>query len=375
MTPDLEGENGLEAVPMPRIWGTNRRRLLREGAPLTPLQRLQGFSADQFENFVNEWVHGYLGPQYHGVEMRRGAGDKGRDIIGWVDPVGVTPRRWDNFQCKHYKDALTPTDIWVEIGKLVYFVATGVLSMPRAYYFVTAKGAGSKLLDLLASPEELREQLRTEWSSRCESAITKKKSVRLEGAVATCVDSLDFAIFRSLSPTDLIEQHGKTRYHKLVFGLGLEERPRPGVTPPEVEPKESRYVAEFLEAASEEAGVPLLKADDVDGHTEIAQTFRHARQCFYEAEQLKEFARDSLPDDADFEELKDDVYDGVLPTVAGAHSNGYKRLLKTSEAVLSLQLDRSALREVISSKHRVGVVHHLVNEDRIVWVSRNAAKK
>jgi hypothetical protein len=366
---------GLAAVPKPHSWGSNRRRLLREGAPITPLQRLELFSADEFENFVNEWVHGYLASQYQGVEMRRGAGDKGRDIIGWVDPSGVTPRRWDNFQCKHYKDPLTPSDIWVEIGKLVYFIAAGVLSVPRNYYFVTAKGTGSTLLDLLANPEELRTQLRAQWSARCEKAITKKTTVRLEGEVATCFDALDFSIFKAVSPTELIEQHGKTRYHKLVFGLGLETRPRPGVTPPEVAPEESRYVQQFLEAASEEVGTALAEAGDLKPHTLIEQTFRHARQCFYETESLKEFARDSLPDDSDFEELKDDVCDGVLPTVSSAHPNGYKRLLKTTEAVVALQLDRSVFREVLSSKHRVGVVHHLVNEDRITWVDQNEAKK
>ncbi|HQR65780.1 MAG TPA: hypothetical protein PLB02_00100 [Thermoanaerobaculia bacterium] len=342
---------------------------------MAPLQRLELFSDSDFENFVNEWVHDYLKARYVSVEMRRGAGDKGRDIVGWLDPVGTTPRRWDNYQCKHYKDRLTPSDIWIELGKLVFFVANGVLTAPRRYYFVTARGAGSSLLDLLGDPENLRSELKLHWEKHCERAITSRGSVALEGAVAACLESLDFSIFEAVSPSTLIEEHGHTRYHSLVFGLGLERRPSRGVTPAEVAPGETRYVDQFLRAASEETGVSLAAAKDLAGFKKIAQTFRHARESFYEAEQLKEFARDSLPDDTDFEELKEDVCDGVITTVNQQHANGYQRLLKTSDAALALQLDRSALREVLSSKHRVGVVHHLVNEERISWVGDDEPKK
>jgi len=369
LDPGPEGE--FEPVPQPRPWGTNRRRLLREGAPLTPLKRLESFSPEDFENFVNEWVHGFLSPRYQSVEMRRGAGDKGRDIIGWLDPRGAVPRRWDNYQCKHYGDRLAPSDIWPEVGKLIYHLTGGTLSTPRRYYFVTALGVGPKLADFLADPATMRAELCARWATSCQDNITSKESVRLEGAIADCVDALDFSIFDSVSPSTLIEQHGKTRYHRLVFGLGLETRPRPAVTPPEVAAVETRYVEQFLEAASEEAGTRLAAVTDLKAHAPIAKVFRQARESFYDVEQLKEFARDSAPDDDDFEELKDDVCDGVLPTVEGSHPNGYQRILKTSQAAVQIQLDRSVLREVLSSKHKVGVVHHLANEDRIIWVRRS----
>jgi hypothetical protein len=104
---------------------------------------------------VLEWVHGYLRKKYVEVQQRGSAGDKGRDIIAWIDPPNVTPRRWVNYQCKHYKDPLTPTDIWVELGNLCYYTYRGDYSKPEKLYLVTHQGIGNKLADLLEDPVKL----------------------------------------------------------------------------------------------------------------------------------------------------------------------------------------------------------------------------
>lgn len=102
------------------------------GLPIPPIERIRIFSAGQWEDFVLEWADSFR-DQYSIVERCGGSGDMGRDIIAFdkVDPV-----IWDNFQCKHYKAGLTPGDIWVELGKLVYYTYTKEYTYPRKYVFV-----------------------------------------------------------------------------------------------------------------------------------------------------------------------------------------------------------------------------------------------
>jgi hypothetical protein len=97
-------------VPEPTPWpNSNRRLLLGQGAPIDPLIRLSTFTDKEFERFIWEWVQGYLSKRYVEVQARGGAGDKGRDVLGWVDSAGVEPRRWDLYQCKRYASGLAPS--------------------------------------------------------------------------------------------------------------------------------------------------------------------------------------------------------------------------------------------------------------------------
>src|SRR4051812_27817844 len=73
------------------------------GQLIPAIDRIKLFGDRQWEEFILEWVDS-LRDQYLRVDRCGGAGDMGRDIVGTVDANGV----WDNYQCKHYKDPLTP---------------------------------------------------------------------------------------------------------------------------------------------------------------------------------------------------------------------------------------------------------------------------
>ena len=70
-------------------------------------------SDKHFEEMTLEWADGYLKKQYVKVRMMGGAGDMGRDIVGYYDNKEI-----DIYQCKHYKDALIPSKFYLELGKL-----------------------------------------------------------------------------------------------------------------------------------------------------------------------------------------------------------------------------------------------------------------
>ena len=115
---------------------------------------LKIYTADEWEQLIREWAEN-LRECYAQVRRASGAGDKGRDVIGYVGAVN-SGGPWNNFQCKHYDHALHPSDIWKELAKLCYYTFEKKYSVPRAYYFAGPQGVGPEVLGLLENPGNLR---------------------------------------------------------------------------------------------------------------------------------------------------------------------------------------------------------------------------
>lgn len=117
----------ISSIPLPRPTRmATSADVVAAGLPVQPIERLRIFSAAQWEDFVLEWADS-LRDQYGTVERCGGTGDMGRDIIAFDK---TNPAVWDNYQCKHYKAGLTPGNIWVELGKLVYYSFTKEYTYP-----------------------------------------------------------------------------------------------------------------------------------------------------------------------------------------------------------------------------------------------------
>lgn len=128
---------------------------IETGKHISPAQRLRIMNADEWEEFIEEWTDS-LKKEYFKVERLGGAGDKGRDIVAQLENAEI----WDNYQCKHYGHSLRPSDIWTEIGKLVYYTSIGDFNCPRKYFFIAPLGVGTSLSDLLKNPRKLVQGLR-----------------------------------------------------------------------------------------------------------------------------------------------------------------------------------------------------------------------
>lgn len=146
----------------------------KTGKHIPPVHRLRIMSANDWEEFIEEWIDS-LKSEYIKVDKLGGAGDKGRDVVAQVNDTGV----WDNYQCKHYDHPLTPTDIWAEIGKLVYYTSIGDFTCPRHYYFIAPQGIGTKLSTLLQKPKDLVDGLIENWDNYCKKKITKNCDIKL----------------------------------------------------------------------------------------------------------------------------------------------------------------------------------------------------
>lgn len=333
------------------------------GLPIPAIERIRIFSAGQWEDFVLEWADS-LRDQYSIVERCGGAGDMGRDIIAFDK---LSPAIWDNFQCKHYKAGLIPSDIWVELGKLVHYTYTREYTYPRKYVFVAPQGAGTRLSNLLRTADKLKAQLIDNWDKHCKNGITSTAEVELNADLRIYLDGLDFSIFEAVPPLRIIDQHAKTRWYAARFGGGLPARPKVAPAPVAVAAYEVTYVRSLLDAYSDHLKCTVQTVADLGAHEDVRGHFNDARLEFYSAEALRAFSRDTLPPGA-FEELQDELHGGIKDEMRGMHSDGYRRVLSVVKTAKLLPITNHALKERLSLIDKGGICHQLANNGKVRWV-------
>jgi hypothetical protein len=350
-------------LPAPTDGAAASADVVAAGLPIPPIERIRIFSDSQWEDFVLEWADS-LRDQYSTVERCGGAGDMGRDIIAFDK---TNPVVWDNYQCKHYKAALAPGDIWVELGKLVYYTYINEYTYPRKYFFVAPQGAGTKLSNLLRKADKLKDQLIDNWEKHCKNGITSTADVELNATLRVYLEGLDFSIFEAVPPLRIIDQHAKTRWYATRFGGGLPARPKMVAPPTTVAAHEVIYVRSLLDAYGDHLRCLVPTVADLSAHDDVREHFNDARLEFYSAEALRAFSRDTLPPGA-FEELQSQLHSGIKDEMRGAHSDGYRRVLSVVKTAKLLPITDHALKERLSIYDRGGICHQLANDGKVKWV-------
>lgn len=337
------------------------------GYPVPAAKRIELFSPEEWEEFVQEWAHS-LKSSYRSVKKLGGAGDQGKDIVAFVDDrkfLGI----WDLFQCKRYKNKLSPSDVYVEIGKLIYHTFKGSGTPPRKYYFMAPKGVGLSLGKLLLNSQDLKTNLKINWDAHCKDKIEKDNEITLKDELLKYFEIFDFTIFEWKTSLELVEEHKHTPFHSTRFGGGLPPMDGSIVVPKEICENESRYVVQLFEAYSDHKKIQIGSENELEKHIDIRNHFNRSREGFYSAEALRNFARDNVPNGT-FESLQDDIYHGVIDNCEMNHSDGLERLRSTIRLASGLPLNNNPLCTATSTLHRSGICHQLANEDRLIWVQK-----
>jgi len=335
------------------------------GTPIPAIDRLKIISPDEYEDIIREWIAGYCQTKYIGVRKVGGANDKGRDVIAFINAAND----YDNYQCKHYDHPLAPSDIWKELGKLCYYTFDRSYKLPRNYFFVAPQGVGPKLSDYLLKPNELKTELIKEWNNKCKNGISDKIEINLSTELLNHINSIDFSIFKSLDPQEFIEQHKQTNYYAARFGGGLKRREKPVVSAMNETEMRLRYVEQLFEAYSDHLKNGVYTISDLNTHPELFNHFNRQRECFYWAEALNEFSRDSLPaGNTSFEDLKEEIFYGVVDVANQIHSSGYENIKKTTAVAVVLNIQSNALLSVSKTQDKIGICHHLANENKLTWI-------
>lgn len=342
------------------------------GRPLDPPRVIGTYSDEEYEVFVKEWAQDGLAARYAVVRRASGSGDMGRDVLGFVTP-DLASSPYDNFQCKHYRGALAPSDVWIEIGKVCWYTFRGDYRVPRAYYFVAPRGVGPTLQRYLEDPDRLRREFIANWEGHCATSITRGTTIGLDGDFRRYVDAFDFRIFKAVDPDELVAQHATTRWHAARFGGGLRPRPPAEMPPETLQTHETRYVRQLLDAYADYLGIDVSTVDALSGHRSLIRHFTRQREMFYQAASLRQFERDTMPHDEGFLGLMEDIYDGVVDICEGDHANGYVRLGEVIRTAVLLNPSSYALVEYLHTADKAGICHHLANDDRLSWCPNDHA--
>jgi hypothetical protein len=362
--------SALAALPAPTPWPGANARLLGIGAglPVNALDRLAMFSADDFERFTLEWATGYLQKQAHvkEVQWRGGAGDKGRDVIVWLDTSDTEPRRWELYQCKRYDANLGFPKAGIEIAKILYYTFNGDYTAPENYYFVTHKRLTSSFQDLLDAPKKLMDAVIAAWDGYAD-AITSKKTIELTPELRKHVEAFNFSIFKAKQPHDLIKEHAQTEYHLVVFGAPLIDRPDPPEPPSVVATTEARYIEQLYAVIGSHLKADVKGVPDFMHSSYHSALFTRSRLTFYSAEGLFELARDQFASTALFDSLLGEFGNGLFFSYTEPSDEPMARLKKTVQAAQSLQLGAQPLAAHMNTNDREGMCHQMANKDVVNW--------
>ena len=138
---------------------------------IVPLERLRAMDEDTYEEVVAVWAYCCVKSEgYQAVNRVGGAGDKGRDVIAYIDKDNDI---FDLYQCKHYKNSISYSTIRGEIGKLLTYTLRGDYSVPKNYYIVSPLGVSQSFFDLLRDgASELKRLLKKDWNEVYKSIIS-----------------------------------------------------------------------------------------------------------------------------------------------------------------------------------------------------------
>jgi hypothetical protein len=337
------------------------------GQSVPPIKRLQQIDEDTYEEIVLCWAKDYVKAKYESAFQFGGAGDKGRDICAYKNFQNDV---FDLYQCKHYANKLTYSDVRLELGKLIHYTFSKAYKTPERYYFLAPMGISASLHDLIKNEEKLKEKLRSDWKTKIEEEITKTEKIILTLELQYYLDKFDFSIIHSLEPVDFLEQFRQTAYYPYYFGGGLIKRRNTSIkVSDQIDERELVYVTQLFEAYQDYSKCKVTELADIIGNYELKKHFDRSRNCFYIAETLAQFSRDNIPSTEDaFEELKEEVYEQVIDICSQEHSDGYKRLLATTNSAKNASYHSNPLYVELKAQDKTGICHHLANEFKLKWV-------
>jgi hypothetical protein len=344
------------------------------GIPVPPVKLLQIMSDEDWEGFTEEWLsyHKSQGT-YHSIKRYSGPGDLGLDVVAFTDAEGFA-KLWDSYRCKRYDHPLTPTDVYGEIGKIIFhsFNRTPPFNQaeraPRRHVFISPFGVGIKLGRLLKDPKRFKVEVREKWESHCVPEIGTGIQAPLEGELLAYFDAFDFSIFEDRTPVELIEEHAKTVFYAPRFGGGLPPRDEANVPPAEPTPDESLYLRKLFDAYRSHLGIPVTTGGDLERRPDLQEHYNRQRVHFYSAESLRNFARDRTPPRT-FDSLQEDIYNGVVDVCESTHSDGLARLRATVSRAAQIDVSGNALFGVTKVADKQGLCHQLANDDRLTWTT------
>lgn len=336
------------------------------GPHLDAIKAIRSYSSDEWEEFIEEWLD-IKKNDYVDVKRYGGAGDLGRDVVAYINKNNPN-YSWDCYQCKQYKDPLAPSKVWIEFGKIIYFSYLNKYPVPHKYFFVAPNGIGTKLSDLLDNHINLKDGLRQEWDHKCKNDIVENESIELTGDFLQYFNDFDFTIFDSIQIKNVIAEHKSHPNHIRRFGGGLPSRERIKPIPSDIQSYEIRYTQQLrLAYNSDKDENSFTTIQDFQDNSLYQRHFERARESFHNAEQLRNFSRDTLGPDT-FADLQEEIYQRIADIADENIKNGFTKAKKVEAAAMDVPIESNPLKARCLVPDKRGICHQLVNDNKFQWV-------
>lgn len=357
----------IKSLPSPK--GVNRlsNTEILTGNVVPPLDRLSIVDEDTYEDMVLEWLTFYE-DKYEKLMSFGGSGDKGRDVLAYIS---IEKNEVEFYQCKHYKSALTPVDVYLEFGKLIYYTLNKDYSCPKKYFFVAPHGIGAKLQGLIENQALLKSNLIKEWDDKCKTKITSTKEIPLDESITDYINDFDFSIVSSIEPIKFIEDYKKTNYFAYRFGGGLQKTRKNIDSPPSaIRSNEIPYIKNIYDAYSSRLNTTITSETDFKDEDALNEHFLRQRNNFYHADSLEQFSRDALPPgNIAFKELKEEIFEQIIEVCESkSYRDGIEKMDETIKMAKTGSYTSNPLSGELKSQDKSGICHHLSNENKIKWV-------
>jgi hypothetical protein len=317
----------------------------------------------ELEKLVRQWADGQLDKKYVSAMRYGGAGDLGRDVVGFYTEQ-KHEGDWDNYQCKQYAKSLPTVQGMCELGKILYFAHQGDFTAPKNYYFVAPKGINKNLKRWIQNPTQLKHNLITQWSKYCQSNIIKGTEIILTVELKCFINLYDFSRVQIIDLDGIILDSAFRSVLVNEFGGELLGAPN-GEVPERVNDHELVYVNQILDVYSECNQQTYISPKDLIGHHELAEDFMEQRERFYSAEAFRAFYRDNTVEYV-LETFENEIMKGVKPMFKMKYSDSFERMCNVLAEAGKLQPSgKLAIHGKIDVKQ--GYCHHFVNEKLLSW--------
>ncbi|BBU97682.1 hypothetical protein DDM70_09070 [Vibrio cholerae] len=329
----------------------------------TPEQRLLLFNDVKWEMFIEQCARQLqVEGKYTHVHRLGGAGDKGRDVCGYLHQLPEEDT-WDLYQGKYYAGTLSPSAFAPDLAKFLWYVFSKAYTRPLNYYICALK-VGPSLLDYTLNPERFKAWMLQEWKDKSGNFVTFKKDLTPE--LDLFIQNFPFEVFKVKPSADLLEIHSRSCKHWEMFGVLPARQPNP-IMPKNPDTNEHQFVKALLDVYQELDHIELSHLTDIPKRYQ--SHFKAQRMLFYSAEGLNRFSRDKLP--GAFDDLKNQVEIGIGSSLNYPHENGLTRLKEVLNTANTLQVTSNPLSGRLQAGDLGGTCHHLANQGRVKWVDED----
>ncbi len=319
---------------------------------------------DELELFVRDWVaQKAKAKEYVEVESFTGAGDMGRDVVGFLSKARHEGP-WHNYQCKQYARKLDTATGLLELGKILYYSYLGKFTPPKAYFFVAPRGVNRNLESLIFNPSECKKALLNDWDKYCADKIVENEVINLTDGLRVYIEAFDFSTVSRVTVHKMLEDPALQPV--LFKWFGADPGPPPqGEVPSEVQDWESPYIRQLIDAYGEHDGCAYASHAELADHPSHGPHLKHQRERFFKADAFKRFYRDNTAPE-ELEGFEDDIYHGIIDTHGAEYPNSLARVNKVMEQAAVVH-PAGTLAKYARVPIKQGVCHHFANGGRLKW--------